>query len=97
MTYDEVNSLFRRLKNNAVLDITPHILRHSSLTALARAGWKPELLQERAGHATFQQTYQMYVHVSEDELHEEWVKTQQAVNMSQSPVGVVSLAKREEE
>jgi len=97
MTYDEVNSLFRRLKNKTSLDVTPHILRHSSLTALARAKWKPELLQERAGHATFQYTYQMYVHVSEDELHDEWVKTQQAVSMNQSPVSVVSLAGREEE
>ena len=96
MSYDEVNSLFRRLKNKVALDITPHILRHSSLTALARANWKPELLQERAGHATFQHTYQMYVHVSEDELHEEWVKTQQIVSLGQSPVGVVSLAKSEE-
>jgi integrase/recombinase XerD len=97
MTYDEVNSLFRRLKNKTGLDVTPHILRHSSLTALARAEWKPELLQERAGHATFQHTYQMYVHVSEDELHDEWVKTQQTVTMGQSPVGVVSLSPREEE
>ncbi|SRR5712692_570394 len=98
MTYDEGNSLFRRLRNKTDLrEVTPHILRHSSLTALARAEWKPELLQERAGHATFQHTYQMYVHVSEDELHDEWVKTQQTVSMSQSPVGVVSLAKLEEE
>ena len=76
MTYDEVNSLFRRLRNKTnLVEITPHILRHSSLTALARAKWKPELLQERAGHATFQQTYQTYVHASEDDLHDEWTQT----------------------
>jgi integrase/recombinase XerD len=96
MTYDEVNSLFRRLKGKTGLDVTPHILRHSSLTALAQAKWRPELLQERAGHASFQHTYQMYVHVSEDELHDEWVKTQQAVSMDHSPARIVSLAQDEE-
>jgi integrase len=98
MTYDEVNSLFRRLRNKTnLIKVTPHILRHSSLTALARAEWKPELLQERAGHASFQYTYQMYVHVSEDDLHDEWVKTQQTISMSQSSVSAVSLAQREGE
>jgi integrase/recombinase XerD len=97
MTHDEVNSLFRRLRNKTGLDVTPHTLRHSSLTALARAEWKPELLQERAGHATFQHTYQLYVHVSEDDLHDEWVKTQKTVSMGRSPMHVVCLAQRKEE
>ncbi len=96
MTYDEVNSLFRRLRHKTGIAVTPHILRHSSLTALARAQWQPELLQERAGHATFQYTYQTYVHASEDDLHDEWLKTQQTVSMSQSLLTAVDLVQREE-
>jgi integrase/recombinase XerD len=93
ITYDEVNSLFRRLRRKTgIIDVSPHILRHSSLSALAKAGWKPEFLQERAGHASFQHTYQLYVHVSEEELHEEWEKTQQAVRMIQPTIIPVSLA-----
>lgn len=38
--------------------MTPHTLRHSMLTLLAELGWQPEPLQERAGPALFQQTYQ---------------------------------------
>lgn len=92
ITYDEVNSLFRRLRSKTGIDVAPHILRHSSLSALAKAGWKPEYLQERAGHASFQHTYQLYVHVSENELHEEWEKTQQTVRMVPPTISVVSLA-----
>ena len=92
ITYDEVNSLFRRFRSKTGIDVAPHILRHSSLSALAKAGWKPEYLQERAGHASFQHTYQLYVHVSENELHEEWEKTQQTVRMVPPTISVVSLA-----
>ncbi len=96
MTYDDVNSLFRRLRRKTSIDVTPHKLRHSSLSALAKSGWKPELLQERAGHANFQQTYQLYVHVTEDELHDEWTKTRQTLNMEQSDINSVRLAESKE-
>lgn len=96
MTYDDVNSLFRRLRRKTGIDVTPHKLRHSSLSALAKSGWKPELLQERAGHANFQHTYQLYVHVTEDELHDEWTKTQQTVSMKQPGINSVRLAESKE-
>jgi integrase/recombinase XerD len=96
VTYDDVNSLFRRLRRKTGIDVTPHKLRHSSLSALAKSGWKPELLQERAGHANFQHTYQLYVHVTEDELHDEWTKTQQTVSMKQPSINSVRLAERKE-
>src|SRR5258706_3006056 len=96
MTYDDIHSLFRRLRRKTGIDVTPHRLRHSSLSALAKSGWKPELLQERAGHASFQQTYQLYVHVTEDELHDEWTKTQQTVSMKQAGINSVRLAESKE-
>jgi integrase/recombinase XerD len=81
LTYADVDSLFRRLRVHTGLAITPHVLRHSMLTALAEQGWAPELLQERAGHASFQQTYQTYVHPSEEALRTAWEKTQAAVSL----------------
>jgi len=84
LTYADVDSLFRRLRQKTGLDVTPHILRHSLLTRLAELGWQPELLQERAGHASFQQTYQTYVHPSTEALRAAWEQTQGHVCLSSS-------------
>ncbi len=81
LTYADVDSLFRRLRSHTGIAVTPHILRHTMLTALAEQGWAPELLQERAGHASFQQTYQTYVHPSQEALRTAWEKTQAAVSL----------------
>jgi integrase/recombinase XerD len=49
------------------------------LTMLAELGWPPELLRERAGHASFQQTFQTYVHPSLEALRAAWEQTQEQV------------------
>src|SRR6266853_2196126 len=79
LTYADVDSLFRRLRSRTGIAVTPHILRHTMLTALAEQGWAPELLQERAGHASFQQTYQTYVHPTKEALRAAWEQTQEQV------------------
>lgn len=80
LTYADVDSLFRRLRQKTGLaDVTPHVLRHTMLTRLAELEWQPELLQERAGHASFQQTYQTYVHPSQEALRAAWEQTQHKV------------------
>jgi integrase/recombinase XerD len=81
LNYADVDSLFRRLRSRTGIAVTPHMLRHTMLTALAEQGWAPELLQERAGHASFQQTYQTYVHPSQAALRTAWQKTQEAVSL----------------
>ena len=84
ITYADVDSLFRRLRSRTGIAVTPHILRHTMLTALAEQGWAPELLQERAGHASFQQTYQTYVHPSGEALRAAWKQTQEQVCLERS-------------
>jgi site-specific recombinase XerD len=80
LTYADVDSLFRRLRRKTGIHyVTPHILRHTMLTQLAELGWAPELLQVRAGHASFQQTYDIYVHPSLAALRTAWEKTQDQV------------------
>ncbi len=79
LTYADVDSLFRRLRRKTGVTVTPHTLRHTMLTMLAELGWQPELLQERAGHASFQQTYQTYVHPSQEALRAAWKQTQSQV------------------
>jgi integrase/recombinase XerD len=91
LTYADVDSLFRRLRQKTGLDVTPHILRHSMLTRLAELGWQPELLQERAGHASFQQTYQTYIHPSKEALRAAWEQTQDHVCPNATSKGSQSL------
>src|SRR5205807_8427831 len=75
LTYADVDSLFRRLRQKTgIHGVTPHILRHTMLTRLAELGWAPELLQVRAGHASFQQAYDIYIHPSLAALRTAWVK-----------------------
>jgi len=72
MEYQDVVSLFERLKAKVGFEATPHMLRHSSLTELRRSGWKPEHLMKRAGHAHVQTTMQMYIHPSDEDLRKDW-------------------------
>lgn len=81
LVYADVDSLFRRLRRKTGLVVTPHVLRHSMLTKLAELGWPPELLQERAGHVSFQQTYQTYVHPSREALRAAWEQTQEQISL----------------
>ncbi len=88
MTYEDVDSLFRRLRRKTgIVNVTPHLLRHTMLTQLAELGWPPELLQMRAGHASFQQTYQTYVHPSQQALRGAWEQTQDQVRLKASSGG----------
>ena len=82
LSYADVNDLFCRLKHKTGIDAHAHLLRHSSLTSLAKNGMRPEVLRERAGHAQFQYTYQLYVHPSEDEMREEWERTQSPLQLN---------------
>ncbi|HKF38666.1 MAG TPA: tyrosine-type recombinase/integrase [Ktedonobacteraceae bacterium] len=83
LEYADVNDLFQRLKSKTGIDAHAHLLRHSSLTSLAKNGCRPEVLRERAGHAQFQYTYQLYVHPSEEEMREEWERTGTQLHVSQ--------------
>ncbi len=83
MEYEDVASLFRRLRVKTDIDATPHTLRHSSLTELRRAGWKAEHLQKRAGHAQVQTTMQTYLHPSDEDLREDWEKAEEQMHLKQ--------------
>lgn len=76
LEYQDVVSLFERLKNKTEIDVTPHILRHTSLTELRRVGWRDEHLMIRAGHAHVQTTMQMYIHPSDEDMRKDWEKSQ---------------------
>jgi integrase/recombinase XerD len=83
LEYADVNDLFQRLKAKTGIDAHAHLLRHSSLTSLAKNGMRPEVLRERAGHVQFQYTYQLYVHPSEEEMREEWERTKPQLELNE--------------
>lgn len=74
LDYIDVSNLFHRLKRKTGINASAHTLRHTSLTNLAKAGMKPEMLRIRAGHTNFQYTYQLYIHPDETDLSESWKK-----------------------
>jgi integrase len=82
MEYEDVASLFRRLRAKTGINAHPHMLRHSSLTELRRAGWTPERLQKRAGHAQVQTTMQTYLHPSDEDLREDWEKAEEQMQLN---------------
>ena len=81
LEYADVNDLFQWLKRKTGIDAHAHLLRHSSLTRLAQAKCCPEVLRERAGHAQFQYSYQLYVHPSEEEMREEWEQVEAQMHL----------------
>jgi len=70
MNYIDVDNVFRGLEKKSGIHVTPHMFRHSSLTALRMAGWELELLRIRAGHKNIYTTMNTYVHPSEREVTE---------------------------
>ena len=82
MEYHDVVSLFERLKNKVGFDVTPHMLRHTSLTELRKAGWKDEHLMKRAGHAHIQTTMQMYIHPTDEDIRKDWEKTEVLIKLN---------------
>lgn len=76
MNYTDVDNLFRTLKKATGIYVTPHMFRHSSLTLLRMAGWQPELLRIRAGHKNIYTTLNTYIHPSDEEITEEFNRTQ---------------------
>ena len=76
INYTDVDNLFRSLKKKTGIYVTPHMFRHSSLTLLRMAGWKPELLRKRAGHKNVYTTLTTYIHPSDEEVTNEFEKTQ---------------------
>ena len=81
LEYTDVASLFRRLERRLGIHVTPHMFRHGSFTALRKAGWKPEYLRKRAGHAYVQTTMQFYIHPDEADLHEDWKQTEERMKL----------------
>ncbi len=59
--------------------VTPHMLRHTHATELARAGWDATYIAKRLGHS-FAASANAYVHLNDDDLHERIHQTAHLIN-----------------
>lgn len=67
MTEEQVSGFFRRLKSRVDFSVSPHKLRHTMATEIARTGQiKP--LQQILGHSNITTTMNFYVHPDMDQL-----------------------------
>lgn len=82
LEYTDVAALFKELRNRTSIYVTPHMLRHSSLTELRRAGWSVERLMKRAGHKNPETTIQLYLHPSDEEMREDWEKAEHRMKVT---------------
>ncbi|WP_326514393.1 tyrosine-type recombinase/integrase [Clostridium intestinale] len=82
MNYTDVDNLFRMLERKSGIYVTPHMFRHSSLTVLRMAGWKPELLRIRAGHKNIYTTLNTYIHPSDEDIAIEFNKTKTNLDLN---------------
>ncbi|MFO1446009.1 tyrosine-type recombinase/integrase [Bacillus sp. Bva_UNVM-123] len=82
LEYTDVIALVQRLRDKTGIYFTPHMLRHTSLTELRKAGWKDEHLMNRAGHAHIQTTMQMYIHPSDEDIRKDWEKAQERMKIN---------------
>lgn len=86
LEYADINALFIRLREKTGIYVTPHMLRHSSLTVLRKSGWKIESLQKRAGHGCVQSTY-IYMHVDDDDIRKEWEEAEKQMKLKKKDTG----------
>ncbi|HFD7529489.1 TPA: tyrosine-type recombinase/integrase [Staphylococcus aureus] len=74
LKYQSVLDLIRRLGKRTGITFTAHILRHTHATELIRSGWDAAYVQKRLGHAHVQTTLDTYVHLSDQDMKNEYKK-----------------------
>ena len=72
LKYQSVLDLIRRLGKRTGITFTAHMLRHTHATELIRSGWDAAYVQKRLGHAHVQTTLDTYVHLSDQDMKNEY-------------------------
>ncbi|HDR6247921.1 TPA: tyrosine-type recombinase/integrase [Bacillus cereus] len=84
MTYSDVEALFKRLRKKTKLKIHPHLFRHTHATMYYQKTKDIKQVQERLGHSHIQTTMNLYLHLSETDIREEWEKVQSVFEIPQN-------------
>ena len=68
MTYSTVYDLMLRVERKTGIRVRCHMLRHSHVTELFRAGIRGEIIQKRVGHKQLQTTTETYSHLNTEDI-----------------------------
>jgi integrase/recombinase XerD len=79
LTYSNTRQLVAGIGQRAgITDLTPHMLRHTHATALARAGWTAAEIAARLGQ-THPSSADVYIHLTSDDLDKRLADTQHLI------------------
>lgn len=67
MSYSNARQVVQSIGRRAGLDLTPHVLRHTHGTALAREGWTAPQIAARLGQSVASSA-DVYVHLAEEDI-----------------------------
>jgi integrase len=83
LEYQDVDSLFKRLRKKTGIDVTPHIFRHTHFDTLRQQeGWDWVKIQKRGGWSNVQTPMQVYSHPSDEEMHDDWKKAEKNMKIN---------------
>lgn len=74
MRYSNAAQVITAIGKRAQVPITPHTLRHTHGTALAREGWSAPQIATRLGHSS-NNSADVYIHLAQDDLAEKYAAT----------------------
>ncbi|HDC5343482.1 TPA: tyrosine-type recombinase/integrase [Staphylococcus aureus] len=74
LNYDDVNSIFKRLRKKTGINVHPHLFRHTHATIFYNKSKNIKQVQERLGHSNIQTTMKLYIHTDEQLIRENWEK-----------------------
>lgn len=63
---------YNRIHKLQMPKITPHVCRHTFCSNMANAGMNPKTLQKIMGHADIAVTLNVYTHIQDDAVAEEF-------------------------
>lgn len=72
MTISNAEALFNRLSKAVGFKVTPHLLRHTHASELIRAKRSMVFVQKRLGHTSIQTTVNTYIHLTDEDMWEEY-------------------------
>lgn len=74
MLYNNAYEVIRSIGARAGVTLTPHTLRHTHGTSLAKAGWSAPEIAERLGQSS-SASADPYIHLSSDDIAEKYAKS----------------------
>ncbi len=74
MSYGNAVQVIRRIGSRAGVRLTPHTLRHTHGTALAKQGWTAPEIAKRLGQSSASSA-DVYIHLAEDDISEKYART----------------------